>query len=573
METTGDEYEDSTKFQDELYPYFDAVKALQADLTTSVTGEQAPLIDAEVKFAIKAAKTYLNPDIVDDMKQNVHAPELTLKLLAARNRLRGPADDSPVSIRSLIQEARGIEASLQGSQTGFRVAEGHFARKILNALQVVFKAYTKALAGLETEVDLFRRTQNQRLEFYRQLQELSDTVRPYKEELDLTLDTARLTQLHRKAEDETERVQNRRSRNKFLLTLRNHRGQLHDEKCLICLSEFMEGTLIVCGHCFCRPCMQMWAREHNKCPTCRRTYTKAELHNITYKPQELKGKEEAQTETMPLTGKSSSPNRQDSIYTTIDERLLHEMKAIDLPSSYGTKMDNLGRHLLWIREHDPGAKSIVFSQYREFLDVLGTALQSFKIGYARLGRNGAVEKFKKDPSIDCLLLDAKTDSSGMTLVNATHVFICEPLIQTAVELQAIARVHRIGQTRPTTVWMYLITDTVEEAIYEISVARRLAYVQARQSTRSQKSRSATASALQENAIDAANSEQLQSAPISTLLVAGKGGGELVGNDDLWQCLFGKAKKETAHDSIESVPEVARHMRAEAAEQRAGASAI
>jgi len=246
---------------------------------------------------------------------------------------------------------------------------------------------------------------------------------------------------------------------------------------------------------------------------------------------------------------------------------MQEIKAIDLPTSYGTKIDTLGRHLHWIREHDPGAKSIVFSQYREFLTVLGTALQDFKIGSSRLGTPRAVERFKNDPSVDCLLLDAKTDSSGMTLVNATHVFICEPLIQTAVELQAIARVHRIGQTRPTTVWMYLINDTVEESIYEISVARRLAHVQARQPTRTQKSRSATPAPLAENAIDAANSEELQSAPISKLLVNSKSGGEVVNPDDLWQCLFGKTHKAPFKPSVEAEMVVGRHLRAEAAESR------
>ena len=246
---------------------------------------------------------------------------------------------------------------------------------------------------------------------------------------------------------------------------------------------------------------------------------------------------------------------------------MQEIKSIDLPASYGTKIDTLGRHLHWIREHDPGAKAIVFSQYRRFLDVLGTALREFKIGYTRLGRGDAVERFKRDASVDCLLLDAKTDSSGLTLVTATHVFICEPLIQTAVELQAIARVHRIGQTRATTVWMYLINDTVEEAIYEISVARRLAHVQSRQSNRAQKSRSATPGPLQENAIDAANSEEMQSAPITKLLVGGKGGGELVGNDDLWECLFGKTHKATVKPSVEFEAEVGRNLRAHAAEQR------
>ena len=76
-------------------------------------------------------------------------------------------------------------------------------------------------------------------------------------------------------------------------------------------------------------------------------------------------------------------------------------------------------------------------------------------------------------------MDAKANSSGLNLVNATHVFLCEPLINTALELQAIAKVHRIGQHLPTTVWMYLVEDTVEKSIYEISVSRRISHMDGR----------------------------------------------------------------------------------------------
>ena len=175
--------------------------------------------------------------------------------------------------------------------------------------------------------------------------------------------------------------------------------------------------------------------------------------------------------------------------------------------------------------------------------MLEGALREFNVGVcsARDKRRG-IEKFKKDASAECFLLDANVDSSGLTLVNATHVFLCEPLINPAIELQAIARVHRIGQLRPTSVYMYLVSDTVEEAIYDISVTRRLAHI--RSTTKLGTSRSTSRSAtpeLQESMIDAANSKELQLAPLSKLLVHGKGGGELVGRDDLWECLFRKSR--------------------------------
>ncbi|EMC91337.1 hypothetical protein BAUCODRAFT_39506 [Baudoinia panamericana UAMH 10762] len=566
VETTGEEYEMSTKQQDELYVYFDAFKAMHSDLNTFITGESAPLIDHEVKELIKAAKSFLDPDI-ETGDAVVHAPDLLLQLLEVRNKFR-VYKDKIGSVRGLIQEARTMEGSLYlGSGRG--VTERTLVQRHLAQLQSIFKDWTKVLAGLEKELELFRKAQNQRLEFYRQLQELSDAVAPYKEVLDPTLDLHALEAAATREEKQSRTLAQLKTKNRFLLHLRDENGAQAERKiCVICQQTFENGVLTVCGHQYCKECIQYWWNQHRTCPVCKRKLTLNDFHNITYKPQELKAQEEVQAGTSSpgsATSISQSP-LQSSIYSDVDSTLMDEIKSIDIPASYGTKIDTLGRHLHWIREHDPGAKSVVFSQFREFLDVLGTALSEFKIGYSRLGRNGAVEKFKHDPSIDCLLLDAKTDSSGLTLVNATHVFICEPLIQTAVELQAIARVHRIGQTRPTTVWMYLVNDTVEESIYEISVTRRLAHVQSQH--QHGKSRSATPAPLQETAIDAANSEQLQSAPLSKLLVAGKGGGELVGDDDIWRCLFsGNAQKLLSKPSVEVEQAVGRHLRAAAAEQR------
>nr|POE63444.1 putative atp-dependent helicase [Quercus suber] len=557
-ETTGDEYEESTKQQDELYVYFDVIKALRADMNSCVTGESAPLVDHEAKVLVREAKSFLDPEIASTGV--VHAPELLLELMTKRNALKERVQDVG-SIRGLIQQARSMENSMEWQGGTRQDSERHLIRQHLGALQKIFTSYTRALDRSEKVIDLFRSTQNQRLEFYRQLQELSDAVAPHKDELDEQLDLEALQAATLKRDQQTAALQVLKTRNRFLLHLRENSTP---EDCVICRSPITTGVITVCAHQYCKECIGHWWQQHRTCPVCKRRLALADFHDITYKPKEVRAQEEVQSPVSTQDGHSSLLKDQ-TIYSGIDAKLLDEVKAIDLPSSYGTKIDTLGRHLHWIREHDPGAKSIVFSQYREFLDVLGTALTDFKLGYSRLGRAGAVEKFCHDPSIDCLLLDAKTDSSGLTLVVATHVFICEPLIQTAVELQAIARVHRIGQRRATTVWMYLINDTVEEAIYEISVARRLSHVQSRRHEQDRKDKSsATTPGLAEDILEAANSEELQSAPLTKLLVGGKGDGEMVGKDDLWKCLFSKAGGSHGA-ALQS--QVRGHLTAEAAEQR------
>lgn len=47
---------------------------------------------------------------------------------------------------------------------------------------------------------------------------------------------------------------------------------------------------------------------------------------------------------------------------------------------------------------------------------------------------------------------------------ARQVFLLEPALDPAVEQQAVARVHRIGQTGEVTITRLLVVDSVEEQV-------------------------------------------------------------------------------------------------------------
>lgn len=560
IETTGDEYEDSTKQQDTLYAYIDALRAVVADRSTCLTGQDAPLIDHEMNVLAREAR-----------EGNGHDPETLLPLLAQRNQIKQKSDRI-ISIRGLIHEARSMETASQWQEsTGRAAAEVFLVKKQLKELQAISLIETKIVTELEKSLDLFRSTMNQRLEFYRQLQIISDTVAPYREELDETLDQDALDVATRKQETQAKALATLKTKLRFLLHLRDEQNNSDETQrfCVICQCAFEQGVLTICGHQYCKECIQHWWASHRSCPVCKRHLSLSDFHQITYRPQELRAQEEGRSESSSpdRPGSNTDSTHPSSIYTDIGGETLAQIKSLDLNGSFGTKIDTLARHIIWIRDHDAGAKSIVFSQYREFLDVLGTAFKQFGVGFSRMGSKGAIDKFKQDASVECFLLDAKTDSSGLNLVNAQYVFLAEPLINTAIELQAIARVHRIGQQRATTVVAYLISDTVEEAIYDISVTRRLDHLQSGSDNKRGKSRSVTPS-LGEAAIDAANSLELQQAPLSKLLVQGKGGGEMVPTGDLWSCLFSKStRRAAANASSELQTEVGRHLRVEAAEKR------
>lgn len=318
--------------------------------------------------------------------------------------------------------------------------------------------------------------------------------------------------------------------------------------CVICQAPFETGVLTVCGHQFCKECMMQWYKAHRNCPVCKRHLTTAQLHDITMKPQELR-----------LHGESAeSNNNQDSsprhgqnglakktgIYSTFGSDKLAEIKNIELNGpSYTTKVDTLVRHLLWIRQTDPGAKSIVFSQYKDFLDVLATAFRRFRIGFASIDSHGGTTRFKEDPAVEVFLLHARAHSSGLNLVNANNVFLCEPLINTALELQAIARVDRIGQEHETTVWLYVTQGTVEESIYNLSVQRRMEHMGENKAAKG-KSKESTPELLDAN-LEAANTLEMEQAALTKLMSKDKSAGEIVDKGDLWQCLFGHVATTTA----------------------------
>ena len=75
-------------------------------------------------------------------------------------------------------------------------------------------------------------------------------------------------------------------------------------------------------------------------------------------------------------------------------------------------------------------------------------------------------------------------------------------------------------------------DTVEKSIYDISVTRRME-VMGRHGDRTERGREASL----ENRIDAANTIELEQTALGNVLAKGSSGGEVVGKEDLWDCLF------------------------------------
>lgn len=134
--------------------------------------------------------------------------------------------------------------------------------------------------------------------------------------------------------------------------------------------------------------------------------------------------------------------------------------------------------LAQLRVSEPTAKVLVFSQYEETLKSIATLLPDHNLdhrciygGTSAKKRGEAIEAFMNDPPTRIFLLTAQAGAVGITLTAATHVYICEPLLNPALELQAIGRSRRMGQTKPVTVVRLYHKGTIEEKVRQL-IARK-----------------------------------------------------------------------------------------------------
>ncbi|CAL5222943.1 g5380 [Coccomyxa viridis] len=221
-----------------------------------------------------------------------------------------------------------------------------------------------------------------------------------------------------------------------------------DEECSVCLNAFERPTITPCSHWFCRECILAEAEEHHICPRCRTDIAAEGLREGV-----MPGDDE-------VIGQAGHAQKQQ--FTLFE-----------------SKLNVLLKELAAMRERDPAAKALIFTQFSSTLTWLGHRLQQEGYGYRTISggmalkkRAKAIEAFQKDPPTTVFLLSMRSGAVGINLTAANHVFLMEPAFNPALEDQAVGRAHRMGQTRPVTVKKFYIKGSVEERIMEIIKQRK-----------------------------------------------------------------------------------------------------
>ncbi|KAL4458507.1 hypothetical protein ABPG75_013372 [Micractinium tetrahymenae] len=232
-----------------------------------------------------------------------------------------------------------------------------------------------------------------------------------------------------------------------------------EEDCPICLDVLRTPVITLCKHIFCRRCIDaVMARDKPSCPMCRGHIAAADLVEL---PEEEPDPTQADASpAKPADGAGSSA-----------------AAAAGGPGS--AKVTALLQQLR--EDAAAGAKSIVFSQFTSFLDVVGTALAAEGFATGRLdGKTSAKRRaellrtFQSGvagaPSV--LLVSLKAGGVGLNLTAASRVHMLDPWWNPAVEEQAMDRVHRLGQTRDVHIFRYCVKDSIEERILALQEQKR-----------------------------------------------------------------------------------------------------
>ncbi|KAJ5587417.1 DNA repair protein rad5 [Penicillium hispanicum] len=263
-------------------------------------------------------------------------------------------------------------------------------------------------------------------------------------------------------------------------------------ECPICCEEPMDDPAVTaCWHSACKKCLEDFINHQKnkgveaRCFSCRAPIDAKNIFEVVKHPtNNATALEQFTSNETPATSSEAAPR--------ISLRRINPLS----PSAHtSAKIHALINHLSRV---PPNTKSVVFSQFTSFLDLIGPQLEKVGISHLRLdgtmqqkARAAVLAEFTKPdetfedeiidtedetspmtrastsksssskPSPTVLLISLRAGGVGLNLTAANHVFLMDPWWSFAIEAQAIDRVHRMGQMRDVSVTRFVVKDSIE----------------------------------------------------------------------------------------------------------------
>ncbi|KAI0060074.1 hypothetical protein BV25DRAFT_1956450 [Artomyces pyxidatus] len=490
-EADGQEYSRTLDTQGEAETYLQAYAALLADRREVLSAERTALAahDAKerkyrkTKAALKATAAFLDDDEDVDVIMNEDVelqPEhevLKTELGNARKTLLEQYEGR--AVKSVMVDLTAIAAKIVRDDDKEKIIAKDGAMKLRRLMTIQVNINDQ----IEADLAQFRRAFNERITYFRQLQEISDSVveGDWDHDVSVALEGSKAIQNELEANINRGRARQRYACFFYLdhLAQQDMEDDEDEEGCILCKCEFTRGYITQCAHVFCEDCMKSWlARQNKACPVCRRVPINVDtLERFSVQDGKDKNKP-AQSLPQKLTrGEPAPKSRRKIDYNIIRSGLAEEIDSMESHGSYGTKIQTLVRHLLYLQLADSGGKSIVFSAWADSLHIIEHALTTNGISCIRVdssrGKQDASKRFRTDPNILVLLLHGERENAGLNVTCASRVFLLESVVHHSFEIQAIARIDRLGQSKPTEVYCYYAEDTVEKNILDLAARQGL----------------------------------------------------------------------------------------------------
>ncbi|KAI9671298.1 MAG: DNA helicase rad5 [Alyxoria varia] len=297
-----------------------------------------------------------------------------------------------------------------------------------------------------------------------------------------------------------------------------------ENECPICSEEPMiEQTVTGCWHSACKQCLlnyidhQKDKHELPRCFNCREPINSRDVFEVVRHDDDIDDDSYIPNNTNSSKGDDDDDQQQSTSIShqpsSTAQSARITLRRLAGSNSQSAKISSLLSHLSTIRKTDPDAKTVVFSQFTSFLDLLEPVVSRARIPFLRFdgsmsqkqraavlssfasdedNENTSTMSFRKkanDGDISSavtdgstvvrpkakgkvLLLSLRAGGVGLNLTAASKVFVMDPWWSWAVEAQAIDRVHRMGQMKNVDVTRFVCAESIEEKMLRIQERKK-----------------------------------------------------------------------------------------------------
>ena len=134
------------------------------------------------------------------------------------------------------------------------------------------------------------------------------------------------------------------------------------------------------------------------------------------------------------------------------------------------------RDLNKLQKTEPTVRAVVFTQYLDLHEacVRGLKQDGFEVleftgSSSSLKRDEAIRKFQdtSNGKAAVFVITLRSGNVGITLTAASRVYLLEPALDPAVEVQAAGRIHRLGQNKPCHVVKFAFKKSYEANVIKL----------------------------------------------------------------------------------------------------------